>query len=82
MGTTCPPPAFSFCTGPARQRGTRIGMGLMAGRDVSQSVLLKSNAKFCEHMQFSEEKVSGFHEILKGTSGPKVIKDPCFGISI
>lgn len=27
-------------------------------------------------MQFSEEKAPGFHQILKGASGPKVIKDP------
>ena len=27
-------------------------------------------------------KKFGFHQILKGASGPKVIKDPCFGILI
>lgn len=44
--------------------------------------LLKLNAKLCEPVQFCEEEVPGFHEILKGASHPKVIKDPGFAILI
>ena len=38
--------------------------------------LLQLDASVCAHMQFAEENVPGFHQILRGASGPRVIKDP------
>lgn len=45
-------------------------------------MLVQLNAKGAKHLQFSEAKVPAFHQTLKGASGPKVIKDPRFGILI
>lgn len=53
----------------------------MLDRDVKSVFPLRSNAHICEHAQFAEQNILGF-QVLRGASGPKVIKDPFFSISI